>query len=356
MKKYKIFLIVLISIYYSLTGFGQNGMTLKQLQQFNNLYFPALNQNNTLINCSPPITAPVCNYICNNEYATIPNPNVTNPFGNGDIPCWGNSHGVPRLVDVTLGIQPPPGVSNFALLPYSNNGTQNLSSGIVQKIAPLQPGQNYWLRFYEKNASFFFLNALALVEIYLINCSDYQNFNVNSNALPAVPVNSQRIFCETNYAATVQLGPWQNRTIGFSVNPNSNFDMIWIVAKPTVTGLYPPGFYCFTLAELLKVNNFSIGSVNNNPNPCITTLITNCTINGSLLTWTGPANQVVTGNTISVDLSIPANVGLWMVTLTTPNANPNNSTCGNNTIVSASVNLLACGAPLANCINIPLIQ
>jgi hypothetical protein len=154
----------------------------------------------------------------------------------------------------------------------------------------------------------------------------------------------------------VQLGPWQNRTITFQVAPNTNYDMIWIVAKPTVTGLYPPGFYCFTQAELIKINNLSISGVNNNPNPCITTLSTNCTVSGGLLTWTGPVGPPITGNSINVDLSIPANAGLWTVTLTTPNANPGNSTCGNNSAVTATINLSACGTTQTNCITIPLIQ
>ncbi len=346
----KIFNICIILLCSNLLSNAQQGTVTAQVQKFNTKYFPA-SRITTLISCTPQLLAPICSYIQNNQFGTSQN---VNAFGNGDVPFWSNSHGMPRLADPSLGIALPPGTSNFALMPYSNNGTQNLGSGIVQKIAPTVINRNYLLRFYEKNASFFFLNSLAKVEIYLIKCSDYQNFNVAGNTMPVVPTNSQRIFCETNYAASLQLMPWQNRTITFQAN--NNYDMIWIVATPTLTGLFPTSYYCFTDAELINVNNFSITAINGGTNPCTAVLNTNCTVSGSVLTWTGPNGQVFTGNVIIIDKNIPSNVGIWTVTLTTPNADSNNSTCGNNISITTSINITACGTTNVNCINLPLIQ
>ncbi len=355
MKTLKIIIFLLIILTNGVNLIAQRGSASQQLLQFNATYFPNIIRNYKLVSCNPPIAQPICTYILNNVYGTNPNPSINNPFGNNDIPFWNNSHDMPRLADPFLGIVVPPGASNFALMPYSNQGGANLSSGIVQKIAPLQAGQNYLMRFFEKNASFFFLNSMAKVEIYLINCTDYQNFNVNGNTLPAVPQSSQRIFCETNYAASLQLTPWQNRV--FTFQANSNYDMIWVFATPTLTGLYPQSFYCFTLAELINASTFSITDVNaNNPNTCNASLYASCQVTGALFTWTGPSGQVFTGNYLLVDRGVPSNVGVWTLTLTVPTADPSNSTCGNNIEVSSQINLTLCGAAAPNCINLPLIQ
>jgi hypothetical protein len=325
-------------------------------QQFNAQFFPKINRTTTLIPCIPTLIESSCNFILNNQFNTTVNPySTSDPFGLDQVPNWSNSHGQPDLAFTGLGISVPFGANNYTMIEFSNNGTNNLSSGIVQKIAPTQIGTNYLFRFWEIAPLIFSNTPIGEVNIYLIKCSDYQNFNVNSYALPAVPANSQQIFCETNLSLVTGYGfpnAWKNRVLKFTAN--DSYDMIWIAPKGTTSGFYSSTVYCFGLPELIKTNNFQIIKTPNTPSPgnCTITLSTNCNVYDGVLTWTHNGTSFV-GNSITVDSNIFNNTGTWTVTLTTPTADPHNSTCGNATFaVTASTIVPECNP----CINLPLIQ
>jgi hypothetical protein len=367
MNKLLLFLFTNVLLLSTVTALAQRGgggggsqMTPQQQQQFSDYYFPNTARTAEHLPCTPAYTPPVCNYIQNRQFNPTPGFNPTNPFGLGQIPFWGPSHGVPRLQNPLLGITVPVGVTNYALMPYAFSPAlgQNQSSGIIQRIAPTQQGQNYVLRFFEKNASFFLLNPLARVDIFLIKCGDYQNFNINSNTAPAVPAANQHIFCETNYAASTQLAPWQNRVVTFTAN--DSYDMIWIYATPVLTGNFPQSFYCFAEPELINVTNFGVFNLNaNDPGTCLASLYpTICLPMGATITWTGPIGQVFTGSSLIVDRSNPINAGVWTATLSFPTSDPHNSNCGNPLTVSTTINLTCCNCPPPNpnCINLPLVQ
>lgn len=333
-------------------------------QQFNDMFFPKTLRTVSMIPCNPVLPNPSCNYIQNNQFNTTVFPySTTDPFGLNQVPSWSNSHGQPDLANSFFGIAIPFGATNFAMMAFSNNGSSNLSDGIVQKIAPLQSGTNYVFRFWELNPNALSASPFDEVNIYLIRCSDYSNFNVNSNALPIVPTNSQQIFCETNLpSSTIFQGnpnAWRNRVLKFQAN--DNYDMIWIAPKPKSNGLYPPVLYCFGLPELINANlNITMSPNPPSPSVCQYTLqAPNCLLFNSEFIWTSPSGQTFNGSSVNVNVNNPLNVGTWTVTMQINGINPSNSfSCGNGTFpISGSIFVPACSTtPAVTCINLPLIQ
>ncbi len=358
--KIKIYFILLIS-FQNIFLFSQvehkgPGLSPQQQQAY---WFPIMNKTNLELPCSPQEIITNCNLIKNNNFIPginyIPNLiNMADPFGLGLVPNWGNSHGSPQLSDFTTAptpsIAPPFGVSNYAAsgVAWDDINSPVLGEGIVQKIPPLTIGSNYYLQFFERFIAANLTEKLNEVNIVLIKCADYVNFNENSYSTPIVPTNSQTIFCQTNFNIT----NWQKVRTSFTAN--DNYDMIWIYPKTNtiITGSH---FLLFTLPELIKINDFTINisPFFIDPTVCKVTLTPSCILHGATYTWTSPNGLQTTGNSINFFNNIAGNYGNWTVTMNVPSIVSTNNICDNLLYpLTATVNIPNCN----QCINLPLIQ
>ncbi len=370
MKNKIFYLLLFVAISITLKAQRPQALQINNIsqEQINEMFFKKIMRTTTMLPSTPVLRSPSCNYIQNNNFNTTVTPySQTDPFGLDQVNGWSSSHGRPTLADPFFGIQNPSTASNYALMKFGNSGGANpvnFSEGIVSKIAPLQVGGLYVFKFYElyPNYSFNSIPPFEQVDIYLIKCSDYSNFQVNSFQLPAVPTNSQRIFCETNLQAQPLIPlpqNWQNRVVNFQAN--DNYDMIWVRPVPKVNGTYPSlTNYAFALPELIDASlKIIMTPAVQSPAICNYTLQSNnCLLDNSQYLWTGPNGQTLIGNLINVDVSNAQNVGTWNVELQINNVNTSNNTCSNSSfpLITGTV-LHSCSTTTTPpCINLPLIQ
>jgi|GEM_PF-6832765 len=315
-----------------------------------------------------------CNYIRNNNFTPDalydPNSNSSfdNPFnynntGQSLVANYIIAVGTPQIYDgvhATNGANstaPPPGTTGhfFAGVGYTSQVGGYYSEGVVQKIPALSTAKTYVMSFYKAFKDYTTVTGVNTnhpvdhFRIVLMKCSDYnQTFIPISYQLPALPTNSQVIYCET----TVNNVPWDQVLIKFT--PTQNFDMIYIIPEGNQgdqsrnSGLY------FSFPELIDVTNFSAGTIPTPiPTDCMITLgptTPNCVPTGAVLTWHGPNGQAIVApasQQIQVDASAIGNPGTWTLAMTMPNAVTTNNTCsqqqvGGQAMITATIVVPAC--------------
>ncbi len=338
-----------------------------QIEDIRKLYvLPTVRTNEiTPLNCILNVVNTNCNLIQNGTFI----PNITSfdetkPFNLNQVPNWVTSHGSPMIyvpnpiTNLSTYFPPPPlGISSYAMcytgITNSNNPLiQNIDNheGIAQKVKQFVAGDSYQLTFQEMVIPFSVLtNDVTDVRIVLMNCSDFNAIQSDEYNLPNIPVNSQTIYCETG---AIENPNWTKRAINFTAN--SNYDVI--VIYPIVTLSQNPIaelWYLVTDLQLTKANSIL---VNMNINNCNINVTPSCILKNYIYTWTGPNNQILTGNSVNIDASVGINQGTW--TVTTSSTSPvisSNNTCSTNGYVpmQASFVINSCTQP---CINLPLIQ
>jgi Secretion system C-terminal sorting domain len=350
---------LLTSLFLFAIIFIQNGFSQRNspFEIYKALSFPAaIARPNTPIPCTPIGTPSGCNLINNPNF--IPDPTYNPLTDGGDpfaqhVPSWLSSHGSPNIYDpVVWNFTPPPAVSSgYARMAcLSELVPPPLSEGIVQQIAPLKPGEKYLLSFFKK--TFYFQGVPASpvqnFRIILMHCSDYNNFNTNSYEPPAIPVNSQVIYCDDN----VNNLSWQQITTCFSAQ--QAFNMIWIY--PIQNDVSNANLF-FSYPELISVNNFTAGS---SPNPtlpnCRVTIgpaNPNCSVANAIFTWHGPNGQIRPADAnqqVVVFTDISAEIGIWTLKMTVPGAISGGGNCiappSPACNIQATVNVPACSNPV----------
>lgn len=321
-------------------------------------------KNNSVIDCiGLPYPSPCGNFISNNSF--LPNASYDplnpthweNPFASF-VPKWYPAQGDAFINDYwseifynTQIFAPPPAQGYAALGCGYQSLLGNYSEGIVQKIPPLVTGHKYSMSFFEKYSKHPTVpNGSGGYYIYLLNCSDYDLINrTNSSdpndyySFPQIPTNSQLIYCQP----AISVESWAQKSASFLAN--SNFDMIWIVARNTQSQIEETCLIDFSLPEILDMTNFSAGTSPSTPYPinCLVdigpSIPNDCLFTNGILNWHGPNGQVIQaiGNQhIQIDASSSNNVGAWTLQIDIIGQGTTPGTCSSP--VSASVNINSC--------------
>ena len=292
-----------------------------------------------LIDCNPSILNN--NLVFNpafNTNATYDPTHWDNPFAYGHIDFWSNAFSTPNF-DFTPGAPPPyPGI-HAAFMGSTNSGNQIFSEGLIGKLSPLIPGNEYSLSFYLNTLTSIPDNLSHAYNIYLMHCNDVPTYFPNPNTqfvLPNLPPNSQRIFCETNSGFT----NWHQVSTCFT--PNQDYDMILIF--PAITPIPTTPYYNFYIGfaypEIIAKSTFNIVVSTPNPaNPCIRTLSPSYAVNNATYQW------YLNGNLFSTfpnpQISTSTQFGHITLQVTLPNGGTN-STCSASCDLSANVDIPQC--------------
>jgi hypothetical protein len=366
------FLVSLFSIKVS----GQITAAQRQI-----LFYPNRTQSETpQVNCTTPLpTANICNYFTNNNFIPTsnyvldpanPNAGAIDPFYLDLVPSWLPAQGSPKLYDYVgfwsnAIVAPPPPATGYASMAIEWEGNLNLSSGIAQKIPPLQPNSNYVLSFFIRTSAAQAPSTPLNVDIVLIKCTDYGLIAVNAGSAnpaitPPLPPNAQKIFCQTSFNNTSN---WEKKIVAFTTG-SQVYDMVWIYAVGK-SSPSPAGVLDFAYPELIGNSTFTAGPAVNPQLPTCTVIIgptvNNCGVANANYRWKKPDGTYTPesqSQQYQVDASIASNVGIWtleMIPATgTINTNNNCSILPPAIMATSTVNVPACAA--VNCILLPTIQ
>jgi len=295
-----------------------------------------------VIPCDP-ITL-IGNLAFNQKFDAVSGYNIANPFGLGQVSNWTNAFGSPNFETIAPQNLPFPGIhAAFMNSTYVGSAGPILSEGLLGKLSPLTPGNPYSLSFYLNYFNEAIPNASHAYNIYLMHCSDATTYFPdpdNNPPLPAMPPNSQRIFCETNGGSAI----WRQLSICFT--PDQNYDMILIFPAVTPTTSTPAYTVSvgFAYPELISrsASDFSIlvSGAGDAGNPCIKTLSPSYAVTNATYQWFLNGNLFSTAQNPQIDASFQ--YGTISVQVTLPNANTNNSCSQSCGILTASVNISAC--------------
>lgn len=317
------------------------------------------------ISCSP-ATSSSCNYIRNNDFTPSvypPDPNL--PVNLDQVLPWQSGSGSVAVYPGTnCDLAPPPPATSYAFggvsyfySPYDYYGNES----IVQKIPAVIPGHTYVLSFfvshknYSSNPYIGIDYPLAHFNIHLINCDDYNTqfhpdapwpINQNYDYIP-VPANSQQIYCQNNVANQ----GWDRVFVHFVAqqpDPAHPLNMIWIWPEGNTNNINEASGMFVALPELIDISDYA-NQVQQATTPgCLATL-PSCGPAGAILNWEGPggnpAISVPAGTPVTVDVTNPANVGTWTLTLTVPSAVITSSACNTTGSFTTTVQVLPCQTP-----------
>ncbi|MBL7700695.1 MAG: T9SS type A sorting domain-containing protein [Ferruginibacter sp.] len=304
-----------------------------------------------------------CNFIDNNTFtAPIPpyNPNDPGiyglPFNLGYVPFWIPSHGSANIYGGSYYNDPPP----FANAGYSRMfagflpDDGNNSEGIAQAITPLQQGGKYALSFFERMKKYVASDVnVDNFHIYLMHSADAVNFDPTSFAIPAIPASAQQVYCEQN----ISNQNWKQALVCFTAN--SNYDMIWMFPKCNrISGSQQVmSSILVSYPELISLDGFTAGAAPVPTQPNCTVDIgpvrPNCGVRNAIFRWFAPndpgfsnpiaPSYALPSQQLSVDASIPANIGTWTLRMIVPGAQ-NYGSCGSTCTIQAKVDLPNCGS------------
>lgn len=316
----------------------------RTIPSFDTIYTSNFPKSVTVIDCSPDILNG--NLVFNpafNTNSTYDPAHVDNPFAYGHIDFWTNAFSTPNFDFPPNSLPPYPGI-HAAFMGSTYAGTQVYSEGLIGKLSPLIPGNEYSLSFYLNTLNFIPANFSHDYNIYLMHCSDAPAYFPNPNRqflLPSLPPNSQRIFCETNSVTT----NWHQVSTCFI--PDDDYDMILIFPAITPTSTTPNYSYFigFAYPEIVARSTFNNIIVNtpDPANPCIKTLAPGYAVNNATYQW------YLNGNLFSTfqnpQISTSTQFGNVRLQVTLPNGGTNSS-CGTSCELIANINIPQCaGCP-----------
>ncbi len=292
------------------------------------------------------VSSPNCNLIQNSTFTRVCGPLVSasnasiDPFYMNCIDNWDYAFGTPQL---NAYFNPLDANYNTASMWASGGNTEGIATGIPKLVI----GRKYMLSFYRAATPNLGSTTpdLELFNIYLTNCSDYNSMELEPH-LMQIPQHAQQIYCETHITNSGL------RRVSICFTAESDYNVVWffprqwnIPAHQWWLGIAQP--------ELLDVTEFSAGTTPSNPSNCNITLgptVPNCGPTGATYAWIGPnGGTPIPANPaqqITINASLPQNVGIWKLRMTIPNTVTTNNTCSNTcNIVEASVEVELCTPP-----------
>jgi|GEM_PF-3469404 len=178
---------------------------------------------------------PPANRVLNPIFAAI-DPTGLGPFEvANNIDYWGASHGTPQF-NVMHGVPANfPTGANCASMWSARTRAATLGEGIIGNLggsnfttSAIEANKQYVLSFYRS-----FISepnnptpALDVMNIRLLKCQDA--IHTATTTIPAVPTNSQQVYCETNINAGFQ-------RVVVTFTANDDYDLIWIYPEQTTT-------------------------------------------------------------------------------------------------------------------------
>lgn len=313
-----------------------------------------LSEKPTTLECNRDLISN-CNLVENSSFqfsCPVNNNTISDPFYENCVNKWDITHGSPQLNIFFSPLDANHNTASMWSKSVNGNFYEAQGEGIATGIPNLIVGHKYCLSFYKGaiGNSTSSTTSLDQFNIILLSCAEYENIIENySIVIPQVPNDAQVVYCEKK----VSNSNLQQVSITFTAT--DNYDILWIMPRQW-TWAAQQWWLGFANPELIDITNFNAGISPVTPsNSCIVTLgpsTPNCKPTGAILYWYPPNNgaPIVAppSQQISIDASLPQNIGVWTLKMQNPNAVTTNNTCSNNNTIlaEASVNVNSCTPPI----------